>query len=184
MNPFQPFLDAFGERHDCKPAPPERSTSYKGKLPELLLEFWDTEGYCGYRNGMFWFVDPDEYYEVLEEWKVVEHIVFARNGFGDLFLWTANGLSILNVHLGDIYSIGSSRLDNFLNKLLIRESIINDLLYGKLYDKVVKKLGRIAPDECYTFVPALALGGSGTVDSVQRVKLKEQLSILAQIHGR
>jgi len=33
----------------------------------------------------------------------------------------------------------------------------------------------------YTYVPALALGGPGTLESMQRVKLMEQHLLLAQL---
>lgn len=184
MNPFQPFLDVFGKSIACKPAPAERIAAYKGRLPGPLLEFWQAEGWCGYRDGMIWFVDPEAYPEALDEWKITGQIVFARNGFGDLYLWSEKGLSILNVHLGNLYPMDILDLDIFLNKLITLKKTGGELLYGNLFPRVVKKLGRLSEDEAYTFVPALKLGGLGTVDSVQRVKLMEMLSILAQIHGR
>ncbi|WP_442787264.1 T6SS immunity protein Tdi1 domain-containing protein [Flavobacterium suncheonense] len=38
-------------------------------------------------------------------------------------------------------------------------------------------------DECYTFVPALALGGDEKITNLQKVKIKENLEILAQLHN-
>ena len=184
MNPLHGFLDDYGPGHDCQPVPEERIASYADRLPEPLLEFWRVEGFCGYNDGLLWFVDPEEYIDILDEWKVVEHTAFARTGFADLFLWSPTGWSLLNVHLGSVNPMGSSNLPNIFNELLRLESVKDGLLLRKIHCKAVSRLGRIFPDECYTFVPALALGGPGTPESVQRVKVREQLSILAQIHGR
>jgi hypothetical protein len=181
MHPFTRFSEVYGPGHDCRD--PDNSEGYRGNLPDSLLEFWTEEKLCGYRDGMFWFVDPAEYVEVLDEWKVTGYTVFGRNGFADLFLHSGEGASLLNVHLGTVNHMRAN-FDAFINQSLTRESFMDDLLFRKIHTKAVAKLGRPAADECYAFVPALALGGPGTVETVQRVKLREHLSILAQMHNR
>ena len=184
MHEFQPFLDAYGTGHDCTDTPAASLERYEGKLPASLLAFWRDEGFCGYRDGMFWFVNPDDFTDALDEWKAASYTAFARNGFGDLFLWSDAGIALLNVHLGSVNDMGGSDLNAFINKLITRELFMDDLLFRQIHTEVVPRLGRIGPDECYAFTPALALGGPGTPASVERVRLSEQLSILAQIHGR
>ena len=54
--------------------------------------------------------------------------------------------------------------------------------YGKFELKAIEKYGSLNYDECYTFVPALALGGDEKIGNLQKVKIKENLEILAQLH--
>jgi hypothetical protein len=58
---------------------------------------------------------------------------------------------------------------------------LDDVLDQKLFQKARKKLGPIEYDECYGFEPAIALGGPGTLSTLRRVKLREHLSLLAQL---
>ena len=74
----------------------------------------------------------------------------------------------------------TSDLDLFFS-LLIDEDIRDRILRVALYDEAKERLGPPERDECYAFVPALALGGAETADSVQRVKIREHLGVLAQL---
>jgi hypothetical protein len=47
----------------------------------------------------------------------------------------------------------------------------------------LERLGYCAYDECYGYFPALALGGSEKVENLQKVKLREHLSLLFQMVG-
>ncbi|HEX8212584.1 MAG TPA: GAD-like domain-containing protein [Longimicrobium sp.] len=182
MHQFSKFLEAYGTGHDCQQVDPDRLEAHKGKLPDPLLEFWSDQGICGYLEGMFWFVDPDAFVDVLEEWGAARYTSFARNGFGDIFLYSSDGVSVLSVHRGALDSV-TPDIELFLNRLMTITSVMDDMVFRKLHRAVTGKLGRPAPDECYGFVPALALGGPGTPETVQRMKLREHLSLLAQIHG-
>jgi hypothetical protein len=39
---------------------------YRGKLPDLLLDYWEHEGWNGHANGLLWTVNPDDYAGILE----------------------------------------------------------------------------------------------------------------------
>lgn len=183
MPELTPFLEIFGAGHDCEAVPAERVQAFKGVLPDSLLELWGTEGACGYMDGLLWFVDPAAYADVLAEWAVEGYTPFARTGFGDILLWSGQGISLLSVHLGGVNHI-ATKFEVFFNQVLSLASVRDDFFQQKMHDAVLRRLGRVAPDESYAYVPALALGGSRTAENVQRVKMREQLSILAQIHGR
>jgi len=51
------------------------------------------------------------------------------------------------------------------------------------YRQARRRLGAPTRDEVYAYVPALALGGSEDVAILQKVKLREHLSFLAQLRG-
>ena len=50
-----------------------------------------------------------------------------------------------------------------------------------LYSRSVKKYGELEPGECFGFVPALAMGGSGNLDETQRLKALEHFIIVSQL---
>ncbi|GAB1545475.1 hypothetical protein NUACC21_81510 [Scytonema sp. NUACC21] len=54
-------------------------------------------------------------------------------------------------------------------------------LRSELHFQSVTRLGQLSPDECFAFVPAIALGGSETIETVQRVPIQEHLALLAQL---
>ncbi|WP_122688499.1 GAD-like domain-containing protein [Pseudomonas viridiflava] len=41
---------------------------YEDKLPKQLLQFWYDYGWCGYANGLFWTVNPQDYESTPEHW--------------------------------------------------------------------------------------------------------------------
>ncbi len=45
----------------------------------------------------------------------------------------------------------------------------------------MKKLGPLEPGECYSFFPALALGGPARPENLRRVPAREHVALLAQL---
>ena len=91
---FKWFLDKFGEPTTSTPVTNEALQKFKRRLPSRLLEYWQEYGFCGFMDGFFWIVDPDDYEDVLDAWIddtfIVEtdsFYVIGRNAFGDLYLW-------------------------------------------------------------------------------------------------
>jgi hypothetical protein len=67
---------------------------YRGKLPDQLLAYWEENGWCGYADGLFWTVNPQDYEAALEAWigdtplmEEDSYYVIARSAFGDLYLF-------------------------------------------------------------------------------------------------
>lgn len=189
---FAGFLEDFGPAIDKRHVPPSSIESYCGKLPDQLLAYWEEHGWCGYADGLFWTVNPQEYEPVLEAWigdtEFMEqdaYHVIARSAFGKLHLWgEKTGYSLFisapSSHciprksklVGEKMNFGVQVFFGSLN----RDS--ND--FDGMFKDAFKKLGRLKNDEMYGFVPALALGGAATVDHLQKVKAVEHLVILAQ----
>lgn len=153
-------------------------------FPEDLFLFLKEEGYCSYGEGFFHFVDPGDYKEILAEWNkpLTGHMVFCRTGVGDLFTWNNKEVSVLHVSEG-MLSVISEDMFDFFKFSLGDEQYVNKTLYKQYFDKARKDLGALAYDECYGFVPALPLGGSESSENLHKLKIKEYLSILAQVNS-
>ncbi len=53
--------------------------------------------------------------------------------------------------------------------------------YGDLFEPAYHRLGPLAPDEMYGFVPAVMLGGPNTLEHLAKLKAVEHLTLLSQI---
>lgn len=186
MTHLENFKRIHGPGISCRKAVKEKILFYKDKLPASLIELWEDEGWCGYAKGFIWVVDPPDYTDIINEWlKIPSKIfyVFARSAFGDMFLWCNNEAYYLNVHHDKIKRI-TDDIEIVFNSVLCDSVVLERLLLMKLYQDALPRLGQPKYDECYAFVPALALGGPGTADSLQKVKLHEHLGLLAQLMGK
>ena len=71
----------------------------------------------------------------------------------------------------------------FIDFSLSDDEYVADGIWGNLFAEVNPKLGPLALDECYTFEPALSIGGAAEARNVIKAKLLPQLTILAQLNG-
>ena len=198
---FEGFLEDFGPAIDKRIVPPSSLERYRGKLPAQLLVYWQEHGWCGYADGLFWTVDPEEYDPVLDAWigdtsfmEEDAYHVIARTAFGGLYFWgekSGDSLSILPWYSlafpskGSAKWISEGRVDEamrwFFGGQDRKHFEVEDDNERPLFAPVLKKLGRLRYDEMYGFVPALALGGPATLDHLEKVKAVEHLVLLAQL---
>ena len=70
--------------------------------------------------------------------------------------------------------------------------LMMDIEYGELdedylsieqYNAAVKKYGELGYDECFGYVPLLALGGKESVDNLKKVKMKEHIELIYNMVG-
>ncbi|KPY87574.1 hypothetical protein ALO97_03442 [Pseudomonas syringae pv. tagetis] len=190
---FAFFLEKFGpaiERHAASEASIAR---YKNKLPEQLLRYWEDYGWCGYAEGLFWTVNPQDYEDLLTDWLAGKEVfkndnyhVIARSAFGELYLWGEKGADSLSItSYMSRYSTNNSIFAGgeedygirvFFSSMQLEH---NDL--DSFFEPALKNLGQLQSDEMYGFVPALALGGQMELKNLQKVKTIEHLTFLSQL---
>ena len=189
---FEYFLEKMGPAIERRYVPPSSIERYRGKLPDQLLSYWEEHGWCGYADGLFWTVDPQEYEPVLEAWigdtpfmeQDAYHII-ARSAFGELYFWGEDTANSLTVFAPGSFCVPSDPWDvednNFEMQVFFGSLSRSGNDFENLFAPALKKLGCLKPDEMYGFVPALALGGSSTIQHLQKVKAVEHLVLLAQL---
>ena len=195
----------FGPAVKSTPATKETLRFFEHKLPARLLEYWQEYGFCGWGQGIFWTVNPLDYTDILKEWlsgtpfeqRVIDgkdkYYVIGRGAFGKLIVWgETSGQSIdINVNFGMIFptddtenlkQLGHERcIDLFYatnSKDYMEEQDLNE---KPLFERALEKLGPLDADEMYGFVPALALGGAPKLENLQKVKVIEHLTFLADL---
>ncbi len=202
---FEWFLEKFGEPQKKILVSEEILNKYRGQLPERLLEYWQEFGFCNFKDGLFWIVNPDDYQDSMQTWLKGTGIleldtfhVFDRSGFGELYLWGEKTGQHFNIET--IYSVifdnGSD--EKYIAKEGANEAIMNFFTVIKttsadledvdtdepIFEQAVKKFGPLAEDEMFTFEPALFLGGEQTFKTVNKVNFFIQSDILASMGQR
>ena len=81
--------------------PTEVLKKYQEQLPEELIELWKEDGFCGYFEGFWWTINPDDFTWLLDEWKWLEvkGIPFLRTACGDVAFMDKNHRGNLYIHL-------------------------------------------------------------------------------------
>ena len=155
---------------------------------DCIQEIWKANGLSVYQKGLYSLIDPDEFSDIVKQFSSVPSsaIAFAKTASGCVFLWDKEkiGETIfhLNVHKNKI-GVASTSFLVFFGVSIGSHDWWKENCYGEIELQSLEKYGTLAYDECYTFIPALALGGDEKVAKMQRVKFKENLNLLSQIHG-
>ena len=137
-----------------------------------------------YNQGFITIVNPADYQDIFASWHLEpkDCLPFIKFAFGQFIFFHDNSFKVLDPVNNFIEPIGEKDdFDYIMDNFLCDEDTLNEVFLKDMYLEVVDALGAPAPDECYAFVAALALGGSRSKENVQKTKLKEQLMILAKL---
>lgn len=190
---FSIFLEEFAPTIERSEVPLSSIQRYRGKLPDQLLAYWAEHGWCGYGEGIFWMVNPQEYDGVVASWlegtqleTLDTYHAIARSAFGDLYLWgETTGATLKITSVLSLYRIHNSiyagdDMNKGVRAFMVSKRIdTND--YGDLFGPARKKLGTLSNDEMYGFTPAIMLGGPETLEHLEKVKAVEHLMFLSQL---
>jgi hypothetical protein len=166
------------------PVPAETIDRYRGRVPDGVIEIWQGQGYgfAGAR-GFVRVIDPDLYYDRIREAlpRPAMIPVFAT-GLADVIVWDAEegALRSLLFRKGDFHALG-----NGLGWIgaLGNEGFMADFLEWEPYPAGVERLGQPGYDECFMFVPLLALGGPATADHLEKGDLLTHIEVITQLAG-
>lgn len=166
---------------------PENSLveKYRPLLPEKLITFWNEYGFGTIADGYLKIVNPDDFEPMLKEvyTPVFKNpIVMFATGLSDLIIWENNYTVLLNLRHG-LSKVIESGFQYFLEDIYDKD-FIKDELDGENYFKAKMQPGEIAFEECYGYVPLLGLGGAEKVENLQKVKILEHISVIAQALGK
>lgn len=199
---FEIFVEEFGEVTTRIPTPPSKIEQWRSKMPAALLEYWTAEGWSGFGQGLFWIVNPDDFEDALAEWLVgtplekVDHFhVIARTAFGKLYLWgertgpsaeivpSDHSILCLERDLKKPLKNPDLALRGFFSGSMPSYADALDEDGKPLFQRALKALGPLGPDEMYGFEPALVVGGKARIENVRIVKIQEHLGMLRQLSG-
>ncbi|WP_214226659.1 T6SS immunity protein Tdi1 domain-containing protein [Pedobacter sp. B4-66] len=184
---FDAFFEKYPEYVTIQLPTEDVLNSFKGKLPAQLTDFWKAYGFGIFMKGYLKVVDPSEYQQAFDEAydNKNSEIVFGVTAFGDFLTWTGDAIrAVYFKNGGDSIIESGDDLEWFFDMDLADEGFLRDNLDDRNYLPAKEMLGELEFDECYGFVPLIGLGGAGKVDHLERVKIKEHISIIAQTMGK
>ena len=154
--------------------PREVIEKYQNQVPAELVQIWQEDGL-----GTF----LDDYLELLQNSYFRGDVAFPMfvTAFGDIITWEESayvGIVQYNIQDLDIICKGLDLFIRFLDNEYITKKFELDL-----YRQAVAKQGQLAYNECFGFVPLLALGGFKDVDHMDKVKVLEHIYLMYQLTG-
>lgn len=166
-----------------------------GVFPESLQLIWKDFGFCGFKRGLLWFVDPaafeekfSRWIEGFEEFSSGRLFVFARSSFGDMYAYQpsedrvvkvlcANNMIITSRRKRVVGSTGAA-IDTFLSNSYVEDFEFFDGNGEPMHFRALKRLGELSSSEVYGFEPMLSIGGAGTLEQVRRFRIDGHLDLL------
>lgn len=202
---FEWFLKKFGEPKEYDGVSFETTEAYMQKLPDTLLQCWKEYGFCSFKNGLFFLVNPAEYNDIVKTWlkgtgllELDTFHVFARSGFGELFLWGERTGQHFNIEILDSLIFDNGSNENYINKNGSDEALLNFFTVLKpssldiddvdtdepIFEQAIAKFGPLNSHEMFTFEPAPFLGGKKSLKVVNKVNFFVQCEVLAGMGQR
>ena len=157
---------------------------YKNQVPAELVQIWQEDGLGTFLDGYLKVINPDDYLELLQDsyFRGEISIPIFTTAFGDIITWEKNEFLGIIKYKDGTFDIFLENLSLFI-KFLPDKSFTDDYFDIPLYKKAVAKHGQLAYDECFGFVPLLALGGFKDVDHMDKVKVLEHIYLMYQLTG-
>lgn len=164
--------------------PQEVIEKYKNQVPAELLQIWQEDGLGTFLDGYLKVINPDDYLELLQDsyFRGEISIPIFATAFGDIITWEKNEFLGIIKYKDGTFDIFLENLSLFI-KFLPDKSFTDDYFDIPLYKKAVAKHGQLAYDECFGFVPLLALGGFKDIDHMDKVKVLEHIYLMYHLTG-
>lgn len=178
-------FDALSDFQFAGDFPLDTIRKYEGVVPTELLELWRTCGLGTFANGYMKIINPDDYNDILDKsyYAKNESIPIFATGFADIIVLRKNKfVGIVNYRKRD-----TQMHTLFFKRFLVHFNTTESdkaFLDNALFCDAVKLLGNLEYDECFGYVPLLALGGKESVENLQKMKMKQHIEMLAEISGR
>ncbi|WP_324024589.1 DUF1851 domain-containing protein [Maribacter sp. BPC-D8] len=158
----------------------------KNDFPEEINFLFKNYSNATFIDGYFSLVNSIEYQEVLKEvytpFKEPSNC-FAKDAFGNLYVWENESIKLINIRY-KVSEIIGRKPSVFFNLKMTDNGFLEKRLKINMFYEAKKKLGELKQNECYGYEPLLTLGGSEKVEFLKKVKIKEHISIIAQLTGK
>lgn len=174
MEHFNDFLQKFPPTGELRKPTETILNQFKDRIPVEWLDFWKTYGFGNYSNGLLKVIDPNDYMHNLYSWlggETPTRIPIMITGFGNILYYrkltdTENDVCLLDIHYRRTNTCAYS-FEEFM-RFITDDEVIESLLEKKLFEKAMEKCGPLEENEIFFFAPALAFGGSESIEYIQK----------------
>lgn len=195
---YKLLIEDWGEPTDSRVASPAILDKYRGVFPDEVIGYWQEEGFCQFKHGLYYTVNPDDWQPVVDAWitetpyeQFGRFYALTRTAFGTITLFNhqIGAAATIRPHYGQITSYKTELVDDkgrgLSCAIALTPSPANLELYDvnekPLTDRAVRKFGPCGWDEMYAFEPALALGGQPRLENLVKLDWRVHLMLLRQI---
>lgn len=200
---FSYLIRRLGEPELAQRVSKDEIESYRGRLPNALLTFWEEHGRGSYRDGTYWICDPAPYQSVINEifkfdpkYKPEKMTAIGYDALGNLWVWGDEFRKItVHTRLSEVYNAPEASFtdsdtgEKFPKDFSISSGLTAFMDYDPpsddegepLIPQAIERLGRLNHNEIYGYVPALALGGENMAKNLQKFTAPEHMSFLASL---
>jgi len=177
-------FDVLNDLRFHSAVPTEVIEKYKNRIPPELLEIWMEYGYGSFADGYIKIINPDEYIQVLERsyFNAHESIPILLTGFADVITWQKGKYVALVKYRKSKAPLYPFRFDDFI--MDFDDPDTSEFLDNSQYSEAISLLGELEYDECFGYVPLLALGGSEKVEKLQKMKAIQHIEMITELVGR
>lgn len=193
-----PEKKAPKKRAATKPKARERKASSRGleSHPGYLELIWRLRP-GSYAGGLIVITTPGALDAELHDWlmgNMEGRRSIGRTAFGELLVFRdlrerarqlggdperEGDVALVDIHYKKMTVLGTS-VETFLDGL-DDPQFLDAFFRREMFSDALQRLGPCAKNECYGFVPALALGGSEEAESLQRVDWRVHQALLLQM---
>lgn len=174
MKVFDLFVSKYPPGNDLRKPTAETLEQFQGKVPAELLNFWQEYGFGNYGGGLLKIIDPTDYIDTLTLWLGEQEgcLPILMTGFGTLFIYrklsdTADDMCLLDIHNRRSGSFSTSFSD-FFERIIPAENFAAQFLRVGLFQEAFAKHGGLSENEIFFFAPALAFGGTESIQYVEK----------------
>ncbi len=183
MDKTQFVKEALKDFQKTGTLPSDFIDSFREMLPEEMIYVWEEYGLGFFGNGYFRVIDPRAFADPLEEifFAGKECVPLMVTALGDVLVWDDDAVCYELIFCR--YGIYKLFEEDIFRQLLDKE-FVNNFFELVNYAEAVKLYGVPDFDECFGYVPLLALGGGETADHLKRCKVREHIYLISQMAGQ
>ena len=172
---LEKFKNYYQPSSNCVTASEEIIKQYEGKVPDLLIDIWKTFGIGKYNGGLIELISPKDFEPNLWTWlgkEVTDYVPFAITGFGELLYYrklteTEEDICLVDIQYRKVEVLTWS-MESFFEDFLTNEEDRNVWLRQELFEIAISLKGDLLKNEVFTFVPILAIGGTASLEYIQK----------------
>jgi hypothetical protein len=169
------------------PLPEEVVATYRPRVPEPVAELWDTVGVARTDDGFVRVLDPARAEQMVAGVVPLPEgaVPVFSTGLGDLICWwpAQDLFAAWKFRWGVIDPVGRGGQAADLVERLGEDAFCDQVLERQPYPEAAALAGIPGPDQCYGFVPLLALGGPPTAEHLDLGGMWEHIALIHQLAG-
>ncbi len=171
------------------PVPATTIEAYRGRVPDELIEVWETYGFGTFAEGFMRVIDPTLYEaqvghcigKTQGDGIAIPVIV---TGLGDLITWepSLNSLVGIRYRLGTIAGLGKAK--TFFNLIhLDGAEELSETHDWDHFPAAVAMHGELPYEQSFVFVPLLSMGGTAKVENLHKRDMIAAIQVAVELQG-